>query len=581
MKININQPNFGHNKNNNFYDYARYYLLFLFVIFFIFNIIYSVNQSLWKSIMWSPIDEVAHYDYIDKLSDLKIPSPSDDISAYTLHITTEVFSKIPDKKIGLMNKSYEAQQPPIYYLLLAVPNYVLKALSVDPKRQILILRLFNQLFILLACVLIILIFKELHKLIHIDAIYGYMLAIIIILLNADKRYGLSNDNLSPLMNNLGIYFLLLFWSSKHIKYATWAALTVTLGFLTKYTNGYMLILYIGVLVVYISQCQATQRIAYKKLFLASSPILLIFLYFGLNIFLYGYQDILKTQATKEYFASMVLPINETMGFIRRLMEESFNFYDLFTIPQILLYLALVMIIVNFFYSIYKGLYKKETYYVFIFIASLISILVLIAALLLNKYRAGVYWFEFRHFAGYILFWMIAIFHLPIFFNNNVKKGFIGLFMLFMTLVAIQAFAITMTMPDTPSQLIMNQGKCLEIPENVQNGNLPRLGKCHGGANQQWVYSSYYRTLRNSNEKCIDSSIDQNFRNRNGSRPFLYDCLGSFNQQWQYDREEGKFYTVEGKCLDAVTAEIGDNGTPIQLWDCNNSPNQKWVFHSWD
>ncbi|WP_460807168.1 non-reducing end alpha-L-arabinofuranosidase family hydrolase [Micromonospora zhanjiangensis] len=72
-------------------------------------------------------------------------------------------------------------------------------------------------------------------------------------------------------------------------------------------------------------------------------------------------------------------------------------------------------------------------------------------------------------------------------------------------------------------------------------------------------------------RCLDTP-NQN----NGTRVQLYDCNGQSNQQWTYT--SSKQLQVGGKCLDANGAGTA-NGTAVIIWDCNGQANQQWNINS--
>ncbi|MDI6104214.1 endo-1,4-beta-xylanase [Actinoplanes sp. NEAU-A12] len=69
-------------------------------------------------------------------------------------------------------------------------------------------------------------------------------------------------------------------------------------------------------------------------------------------------------------------------------------------------------------------------------------------------------------------------------------------------------------------------------------------------------------------RCVDvPGASQN----NGTRVQLYDCNGQANQAWT--RTSGKQLTVYGsKCLDAAGS---GNGSAVQIYSCNGQANQQW------
>jgi endo-1,4-beta-xylanase len=81
----------------------------------------------------------------------------------------------------------------------------------------------------------------------------------------------------------------------------------------------------------------------------------------------------------------------------------------------------------------------------------------------------------------------------------------------------------------------------------------------GGAN---------RIVGSQSGRCIDVP---NASHNNGTRVQLYDCNGQSNQQWTYT--SSKQLTVYGNmCLDAAGS---GNGAQIQIYSCNGQTNQQW------
>nr|BFE56772.1 hypothetical protein GCM10020063_012980 [Dactylosporangium thailandense] len=74
-------------------------------------------------------------------------------------------------------------------------------------------------------------------------------------------------------------------------------------------------------------------------------------------------------------------------------------------------------------------------------------------------------------------------------------------------------------------------------------------------------------------KCIDV---MNRLSNNGTPIQLYDCNNTPAQYWQL-QSDGTVRAL-GKCMD-VTAAANQNGTKIQLYDCNGTPAQQWKVTS--
>ncbi|WP_344402635.1 non-reducing end alpha-L-arabinofuranosidase family hydrolase [Catellatospora chokoriensis] len=75
-------------------------------------------------------------------------------------------------------------------------------------------------------------------------------------------------------------------------------------------------------------------------------------------------------------------------------------------------------------------------------------------------------------------------------------------------------------------------------------------------------------------RCVDVP---NATQNNGTRVQLYDCNTQANQRWTYTT--GKQLNVYGgKCLDA-NGQGTANGTAVIIWDCNGQTNQQWNVNS--
>jgi Domain of unknown function (DUF1906)/Ricin-type beta-trefoil lectin domain len=63
---------------------------------------------------------------------------------------------------------------------------------------------------------------------------------------------------------------------------------------------------------------------------------------------------------------------------------------------------------------------------------------------------------------------------------------------------------------------------------------------------------------------------------NGSGVQLWDCNDGPQQHWVYSGGQLQVYGNYGKCLDADANSGGANGTRIQIYDCNGGSNQQWI-----
>src|SRR3954454_24782554 len=100
--------------------------------------------------VWTLVDEAQHFDYIQAIADDgHLPVITDLVSPEVEAIDENVYPAPPKRdraKRGLAGRSYEAQQPPLYYVL-AVPVF---AVASDYKTKVRIVRAFDVLFLVAA-----------------------------------------------------------------------------------------------------------------------------------------------------------------------------------------------------------------------------------------------------------------------------------------------------------------------------------------------------------------------------------------------------------------------------------------------
>ncbi len=82
------------------------------------------------------------------------------------------------------------------------------------------------------------------------------------------------------------------------------------------------------------------------------------------------------------------------------------------------------------------------------------------------------------------------------------------------------------------------------------------------------------TIEGVGGKCLDAMDGSS---DDGTRVQLWDCNGTAAQRWMF-KPDGSLVGIGGKCLDA-TGGSSREGTPIQLWDCNGSAAQHWKQRS--
>ena len=93
--------------------------------------------------VWAPVDERPHYDYIQKVvEERRLPRPTDLVSPEVQAISDNTWpqpSQTNRASIGLGGRSYEAIQPPLYYLA-AAPSFVAVG---DYRKKVFAVRVFD------------------------------------------------------------------------------------------------------------------------------------------------------------------------------------------------------------------------------------------------------------------------------------------------------------------------------------------------------------------------------------------------------------------------------------------------------
>ena len=81
-------------------------------------------------------------------------------------------------------------------------------------------------------------------------------------------------------------------------------------------------------------------------------------------------------------------------------------------------------------------------------------------------------------------------------------------------------------------------------------------------------------IRGNGGKCID---DAGASTNNGTAIQIWTCNGTNAQSWVWNSGDGTLRAL-GKCMD-VTGGGTANGTQIQLWDCNGTGAQQWRWRN--
>lgn len=344
--------------------------------------------------VWGPVDEPAHADYIEKLSNGKCPSNINTLVEESIYQSySNHGEELSEPEIGLKAYSYELQQPPLYYLCMSIPNRLMIAMHIPLIQRVWILRIFSWLIFLAGIICgVLLIRKFMHHYfpgnpVPIKALY----VLFVLHAGSFNRFGLSNDWFSvPIAN----FCLLLPWNyirNPSARRAIYAHSLVMLLFLSKQTN-YLLALLLAIFITY----KMLQNYKHNR-----QNIMLCFIIYLPAIawvirFLSSYT--FDNPVSQAFGNILPAGLFEFRFFIELLTDDMFHISHLYSIektPGIWIWL---LIVPGFFFPLFLRHMR-----VFLAKAGLIIFLLFCMWFALNKWIGGVHWFAFRHYAGYGIF----------------------------------------------------------------------------------------------------------------------------------------------------------------------------------
>jgi 4-amino-4-deoxy-L-arabinose transferase-like glycosyltransferase len=261
--------------------------------------------------LWTLVDEGAHFDYIQAIADDgRVPVVTDLVSPQVEAIDENLYPRPPrlDRaKRGLAGRSYEAQQPPLYYLL-AVPAFSV-ASNYETKAKV--VRAFDVLFLLGAIAVFLLLCREVLGRGE-EALAGTALAITVFLWPAIVVRGvtISNEGLELLV---GVALVYAMWRAASERRAGWLVAVgalVGLGLLTRLTVAYLVPVAVGVAVV--GALRGPKRFPWWSLLIAAAlPVALLVPWAVFN--LDHYHALTPTEAARHQQEAVVNPTGRRLG----------------------------------------------------------------------------------------------------------------------------------------------------------------------------------------------------------------------------------------------------------------------------
>jgi len=200
--------------------------------------------------IWAHGDEIGHLDCIMKIGRGKVPFPGDRIESalFLFHrarwdgrIMSEKGGRAPQRveDLGLAGYSYEASQPPLPHILLALARWPLKGLGL--QLQVHLLRCISSLVVSLGLLAIFLFLKRRP---HLGFLFTAPL-LFIPLLAHDTFFSINTDVFSFLFGTLALLSMFrLAEDVRPVRNWVWVSLWISCAMWTKTVNAFLLILWI-------------------------------------------------------------------------------------------------------------------------------------------------------------------------------------------------------------------------------------------------------------------------------------------------------------------------------------------------
>lgn len=373
---------------------------YLLIVLCMITIAWSI-KFIWQKEKWSPIDEYAHMDYIEKMSEGRMPKLQDPISSNIFKDLIENPERnfMPNvhtrEELGMGNYSYQAKHPPMYYSFLLAPNMLMQKTGFDAFERLKVLRLISYLLFMLGAFICIPIFKLLNeKGFYTPQFYAWACVLFSLIIATHQRYGLTNNMLSPLFINASLYLVLKYHVTYQIKFLYRFILVAGLSLTVALTNLFIIpFLFLYALIIYLPHFS-------RKTFIYCFSLLLIPAF----IIIWWKLTTIPDRAFEEYLQNLllaVIPANAITFkmFIDLLLNDTFqlsfineklditNIYLLFLCTNIL---ACILF--------FKSLVKQ---YKWILLSFLVFIVFIANLYFLNRYVDRVHWVAFRNYLGFI------------------------------------------------------------------------------------------------------------------------------------------------------------------------------------
>lgn len=367
-----------------------------------------------SSPVWNPADELPHLDYIDRIAyEQRVPKDGEWISdrSFQFHLDLRVVNApgFDSTKTNLypISISYEAHQPPLYYMIMALPYKWIMQTKRSPREKIFLLRLISYALHLVGIFLIPFIFFEWNKINatqKINPAYPFLAMSLVMIATLNNRAGINNDQASLLFVNASIFFLIRFLRTQSVHHLTLAIAIACLSFWIKFTNGLFLILLVSIIPLILHRTRQKSPLIRVSYFF---PLVLIPAYLAWMISIHGIENPWNQKYTQHMFSIFQPGLLSIPAFLKLQWMELFSLHYLMIFHQYHLSIGYLLFAGSLLILLIHFVFNRKIHRIWLLSWILVAILYAIL-IFLNRSVCCVAWFSIRLISGYMLFVVIAI-----------------------------------------------------------------------------------------------------------------------------------------------------------------------------
>lgn len=369
----------------------------------LYSVFYLVTRA-WSFRGWHNNDELAHVDYVYRLAhDFRFPTSTERVHRDLVEFSSRHFSypdtqklALPDYGIGLQAYSYEAHQPVLYYLVMAVPEIFMTGLGIPLSLRLRILRLLSVALMLAGWLVFLsamtILWKE--SWLSLEAAVG--LTALLAFFSSGDHYHVSNDQMGLFWGSLLTRHLIKVGFDPDGRSLARALTLWALAAATKFSNALWIVPILG----FYGQMLYAGFLKNHHLKLSLITSLWPFILLGPMIWKYFEEDSDAISETARLFSIIAPGLFDGRFFIEAFVYKAFSLDALRIVPGadwpyiILLWMAGASVL-----WVYLGgkLITEQAGVLWLVIAWPV---VFVVAAFLNRHVGSVFWFEFRIFSAY-------------------------------------------------------------------------------------------------------------------------------------------------------------------------------------